>query len=741
MDVSSKTAQLAILHGGSRNSTPGAGVFDFKSPWGAGTLYVFVEGTGLNLDHACRYIAETIGREFKASNRSLTSSLNTAIRTAHQELAGENQRSMPDQRVVAGVTCAVLRDGQVYFAQAGPAVAYARLNGQISRLPEASSRALPSWSTPLGGNDAVHVSFFHHHVQPGDVILMASSMLAATPVESDLPELLALQPDAILLRLGHSLKDATSFSALAVRFEHSTKRSGHTRPLALKEPGPGIEISSSPARASSLSRFGSALSRVRLPRVDRDRASKALRSLLIRRSNGKRLVKTDRTALGRPVARVPKYSPALAKDVPKAEVQTKLAKAKVKGKGSGLDGPKTDSLKPLKGRRSRGRSLRLPLFLLMLLMAGLIACSLVTLYNRFTDRQDQDKFESALSSATTTRERALVAGDLARTRSLLNDADHMVNDALFLNKSDAKARTLKQRILADTAKLNAVVRLPNARVLTDLTKVEGGAKNLTNLIVEGEDAYVLDRGTSRVYQFGIDLATGTLKVGRNTFVAKKGDKVGNIQIGDLVSVLWMGQQSPFRPSSNLLLFDSARNLFQFTPGKGLTSLAVRDTGAWQNPALAMGYNANLYILDPSASQIWRYFPTDDGYNSPMRGLLENSDIRDAVDFAIDVDIYVLTRGGNVLKFVGGRYETFDQDQLDKRLTNPTAIVISPASKSVYVLDAGNNRVVVFSKDGKFQRQFVGEALEDNPRSLYVDEARGKIYVLTDKKLYLSDLPK
>ncbi|MBI2863841.1 MAG: hypothetical protein HYX94_04690 [Chloroflexi bacterium] len=763
MELWSKTAQLAMLQGNSLADTPGAAVLKYKSPWGTGILYIFVEGKGPNVEPACRLIVDAIGREFKANpsrKGSLTSGLTVAIRAAHHELVEENRRSLADQRATASVTCIALRENEFYLAQAGQAVAYARLDGQVSRFPAASSRALPSWSTPLGSDVAVQVSLAHRAVKPGDVILMASCLLATKPVESELPELLALDPATVLRRLQPVFKDEPAFSALAIAFDNLARRGDssllltsrkpaqngrspvYAAPPGLREPGSAGVVVGANGRSPQHQTDGDSppdKGNGRSPLHKAGGALRPLRSLFARGGDGRvpvrQATKSGRHSEGKARASVVKLPQKL-----RAAVRTAEAEGTSKA-AAAAESQKIARASSAKGKSRRSINLRLPLFLAMLLLAGLILWSIVALLSRFGDGQEAARFDRSLSSAALTRERALSAGEIARSRSLLNDADQLVNEALAIKRNDSKARALKQKVLADLAKLNAVVRLPAAKVLTDLAKVEGGAKNLTNLIVEGEDAYILDRGMSRVYQFGIDLASGSLKVGRNTLVAKKGDKVGNSQVGDLVSILWMGQQSPIRPTSNLLLFDSARNLFQFAPGKGVTSLAVRGASAWQNPALALGYNANLYILDPSASQVWRYFPTDDGYNSPMRGLLENADIRDAVDFAIDGEVYVLTRGGNVLKFVGGRAESFNLDQLDKGLANPTAIVASSKSKFVYVLDAGNNRVVVFTKEGKFQRQLVGEALEDSPRSIFVDEERGKIYVLGDKKLYLSELPK
>jgi len=64
------------------------------------------------------------------------------------------------------------------------------------------------------------------------------------------------------------------------------------------------------------------------------------------------------------------------------------------------------------------------------------------------------------------------------------------------------------------------------------------------------------------------------------------------------------------------------------------------------------------------------------------------------------------------------------------------------SGSVYVADAGNSRVVQFSKAGEFIRQLRSRDAGhmDGLRGLFVDETAKKIYLIAGNKLLQATLP-
>ena len=139
--------------------------------------------------------------------------------------------------------------------------------------------------------------------------------------------------------------------------------------------------------------------------------------------------------------------------------------------------------------------------------------------------------------------------------------------------------------------------------------------------------------------------------------------------------------------------------------------------------------------------MWRYAPTDGGFDSERRPALPSLDLRDAIDLNIDGSFFVLLKTGKVLKVAGGRVAPFSLDGLDKPLLSPVALTTSADLTSLYVLDQGNKRVVEFDKEtGRFLRQF---PLGDTPAAhdLWVDTEHNTLFLVTDRQLYGASLPK
>ena len=76
------------------------------------------------------------------------------------------------------------------------------------------------------------------------------------------------------------------------------------------------------------------------------------------------------------------------------------------------------------------------------------------------------------------------------------------------------------------------------------------------------------------------------------------------------------------------------------------------------------------------------------------------------------------------------------------LAAPTALAVMQEGDQLYILDAGNGRIVEVTKEGQFLRQF--RARDGNflrqAKDMYLDEAARKFYILTPTQLYVADVP-
>jgi len=152
------------------------------------------------------------------------------------------------------------------------------------------------------------------------------------------------------------------------------------------------------------------------------------------------------------------------------------------------------------------------------------------------------------------------------------------------------------------------------------------------------------------------------------------------------------------------------------------------------------YFGNIYFLVPTENQILKSAVVEGGEYAEAKYWVteENPPLADAVAMAIDGAIYVLKSEGTVLKFEKGELVfDFSLKELDLPLSDPRAVFTTIDSERLYILDTGNQRVIVTDKNGLYQSQYVYEGLT-NPTDLFVNEAEGAIYLLDTATVYRVD---
>ena len=102
--------------------------------------------------------------------------------------------------------------------------------------------------------------------------------------------------------------------------------------------------------------------------------------------------------------------------------------------------------------------------------------------------------------------------------------------------------------------------------------------------------------------------------------------------------------------------------------------------------------------------------------------------------AIDGEIWLLGSDGLVTRLAGGKQVPFAVSNLSTPFKEPIKIFTQPQLKNLYVLDRGENRVVVLEKSGSFLRQFKGDVLA-GATDLWVSSNEKLLYILVGTKIY------
>jgi hypothetical protein len=178
----------------------------------------------------------------------------------------------------------------------------------------------------------------------------------------------------------------------------------------------------------------------------------------------------------------------------------------------------------------------------------------------------------------------------------------------------------------------------------------------------------------------------------------------------------------------------------FEVGSAMTKL-IEPNWSGEN-ILANAYAGNFYILDKDASKIYRYGGLSSGFSSGQEWLSEGASegLSNIVSWTIDGTIWMLTGGGDVIRFSQGNQISFAAKGVYPELANKSsAIYTNEDSKYLYIQDSHAGRVVVINKeDGQYKAQYSDEGLKDT-KNLVVSENDKKLIVLKDQKLFSIDL--
>jgi hypothetical protein len=788
MGVKTTVAQVAVVGGGLYNQPDNILVAERVSPFGKGrgrgNLYILVElsGPDLGREVVARQIVQRMRQAYYGWRGSVTAGLRQAILGANELLLEENRNSLPGERRMGGVSCAVLRDDDLFMAQAGPTAIYLRREREVSRFPDRSPwlDGFPPEemdASALGERRELNVDLFHSQIGTGDTLLLVNSEVAKEIHPESRPEVLAQTPVSAVVEKLYAVGGRREFSALAVRIGEEAAETVQVQPpvQVQREPAPFRKVAAPPIALQGPSPEDVAAvgeqverTRVRTPRAPVEAAA----------------------VVGKPEERWPddqmeEVEPGwkqLPERVTQFQIGARLGAmaqavtAALAGLWLGLlslfkrlvpersrSQPREEGRSTVVGRTSMKRSQRQSARTaasmrsdpLQKLLAGVaiaipVIVAIIVLVSWAQRGQAQRvEVETLWSQANSHWQQAQTVTDLKAARTYLEEADRQLGLLIESKPDHTEAIELQKKVQSRLDVINQVKRISWVGVLNTYP----ADADLSRVVIQGAHIFVMDRRNGKVYHHKLDeqLQNALDPTTAGTVLVNTGDHIGSVLVGDLVDMVWM-PVGPGRQKASLLILESGGALLDYDPATGqLLPLRVAGSEMWQYPKLVGSHSGRFYLLDSSANKIWRYDPTSEGYtNSPEDWLKAETDLAGVVDMAIGDSIYLLYVDGGMRAFKTGNPEPFDISGWDTPPSNPSAIFTRPPEETrwLYVADRGNERIVQSSKDGQMKQQYRladnqatenGDALA-GATSLFVDEIVGHAYLLSGQKLYLLVLP-
>ncbi len=174
------------------------------------------------------------------------------------------------------------------------------------------------------------------------------------------------------------------------------------------------------------------------------------------------------------------------------------------------------------------------------------------------------------------------------------------------------------------------------------------------------------------------------------------------------------------------------SVYQITKS-GNTKTTIIKNASFSNAKSLGVYLGNIYVLDDSG--IYKFASGSYVKSNYTKSSL---DFSKGVSIAIDGSIYVLTSDGQITVFYKGVPQTFNIKGLDTPLKNPSLIITSADDQNLYLLDNGNQRIVVLDKNGNYKNAYVSPLLA-KASEMDVQESSKVIYFISGGNLYKINL--
>lgn len=358
--------------------------------------------------------------------------------------------------------------------------------------------------------------------------------------------------------------------------------------------------------------------------------------------------------------------------------------------------------------------------ILALSLVVIIGAGVGLQYKSSRDKEKAAQFSQNLVSAKDefTAAKGLSSLNPQEAKAKLDSAKQKVAQALSLNPKSQEAQDLQKQIENESGAILQESTASSFPEFLDLELIKKEFKAQILSLSAGK-LLVLDPDTKTLVLIDIEKKSQDIISGK--------DDLGDAKYASLNG----GLAFVYSLNKGLLRVDSTN--------KKITEVAKIDK-EWGQITDIVGFASNVYLLDSVKNQVWKYLPTTEGYSDKREYLNEGvkTDFAGAIRMQIESSVYILKRGGEIMRFTRGDKDHFSLGGLDRGIKDPKSFFISSDTDNLYVLDSGNSRLLILTKTGEYKGQISGDKFGTSS-DLVVDEKGKKVYLLEGSKIYSADL--
>ncbi len=172
-------------------------------------------------------------------------------------------------------------------------------------------------------------------------------------------------------------------------------------------------------------------------------------------------------------------------------------------------------------------------------------------------------------------------------------------------------------------------------------------------------------------------------------------------------------------------------------GSNMSFAKTEDPDSWKKGVDIGFFDKNIYILSPENNEVYKYVKKTDTYSSPL-GYNGNADISDGISLAIDGSIYVLKKGGGIIKMLNGEQKDFEMIDVPEGFEKVDQIFTLPDLDFLLFLEKEEKRLYIFRKGEEgatFDRQMLIDTEEDSLSGMWFDVNANRVLVSGTKRIY------
>lgn len=391
--------------------------------------------------------------------------------------------------------------------------------------------------------------------------------------------------------------------------------------------------------------------------------------------------------------------------------------------------------RPASGGASRRTvSVQMLIALALIVVVGLLAWSVFRTVDSGKQAQVNTLLEQAKQEELLANQPGTTAGQ--RMELLENALDH-AKQAVAADPGLVEARQFIDSVQGQLDKSRGITRLSltllfqfgEAPAEASGQAANGQTAQVSDIVVLGNDAFVLDKAAGRVYRC-------TLSTRQCIPALSAGEQAGGQNAGQPMAMTTR--------QGTVLVLDDKLSIYTYDiTNSAWSAEQLGDADKLAKPRDIATYDGNLYLLGARQGQVSKYFNGKYG-TAPEDWIKDPASVEqlsNPVAMAIDGSIYALLPDGKILAMQGGKVTGSITPKPGPSTAPVSDLFTSPETRDLYLLRSSDGSISRLAKDGQTLATFMGPA-SDAPMAfsgVTVDEAKGQMYLVSGNLVYQASL--